>query len=202
MKQPKVSIIVPVYNVEKYLDRCMQSLLGQTLKELEIILVDDGSPDNSPALCDNYESASDNLHWPIIKVIHKINEGLGFARNSGLEIATGEYIAFLDSDDFVDVNMYEQLYLKAKAKDIDVVYCNCNIYKDKKHIYPRKDVEEEVIFRGREAVDDFLLDMIAPLPEYHHDVRYMMSVGHAIYRHSIFMEHRVQFKIEYTINLS
>ncbi|WP_262708057.1 glycosyltransferase family 2 protein [Phocaeicola dorei] len=86
MKQPKVSIIVPVYNVEKYLDRCMQSLLGQTLKELEIILVDDGSPDNSPALCDNYESASDNLHWPIIKVIHKINEGLGFARNSGLEI--------------------------------------------------------------------------------------------------------------------
>lgn len=123
MKQPKVSIIVPVYNVEKYLDRCMQSLLGQTLKELEIILVDDGSPDNSPALCDNYESASDNLHWPIIKVIHKINEGLGFARNSGLEIATGEYIAFLDSDDFVDVNMYEQLYLKAKAKDIDVVYC-------------------------------------------------------------------------------
>ena len=63
--------------------------------------------------------------------------------------------------------MYEQLYLKAKAKDIDVVYCNCNIYKDKKHIYPRKDVEEEVIFRGREAVDDFLLDMIAPLPEYH-----------------------------------
>lgn len=122
MKQPKVSIIVPVYNVEKYLDRCMQSLLGQTLKELEIILVDDGSPDNSPALCDNYESASDNLHWPIIKVIHKINEGLGFARNSGLEIATGEYIAFLDSDDFVDVNMYEQLYLKAKAKDIDVGY--------------------------------------------------------------------------------
>ena len=109
MKQPKVSIIVPVYNVEKYLDRCMQSLLGQTLKELEIILVDDGSPDNSPALCDNYESASDNLHWPIIEVIHKINEGLGFARNSGLEIATGEYIAFLDSDDFVDVNMYEQL---------------------------------------------------------------------------------------------
>ena len=121
MKQPKVSIIVPVYNVEKYLDRCMQSLLGQTLKELEIILVDDGSPDNSPALCDNYESASDNLHWPIIKVIHKINEGLGFARNSGLEIATGEYIAFLDSDDFVDVNMYEQLYLKAKAKDIIVI---------------------------------------------------------------------------------
>lgn len=124
MKQPKVSIIVPVYNVEKYLDRCMQSLLGQTLKELEIILVDDGSPDNSPALCDNYESASDNLHWPIIKVIHKINEGLGFARNSGLEIATGEYIAFLDSDDFVDVNMYEQLYLKAKAKDIDVLPSN------------------------------------------------------------------------------
>ena len=196
MKQPKVSIIVPVYNVEKYLERCMQSLLGQTLKELEIILVDDGSPDNSPALCDSYKSVSDNLHWPIVKVVHKVNEGLGFARNSGLEIATGEYIAFLDSDDFVDVNMYERLYSKAKENDIDVVYCNCNIYKDEKHIYPRRDVEKEVIFKGREAVDEFLLDMIAPLPEYHHDVRYMMSVWHAIYRHSIFMEHEIRFVSE------
>lgn len=196
MTQPKVSIIVPVYNVEKYLDRCMQSLLRQTLKEIEIILVDDGSPDNSPALCDGYKSFNENLHWPSIKVIHKTNEGLGLARNSGLEMATGEYVAFLDSDDFVNVNMYERLYAKAKEKDIDIVYCNCNIYKDEKHIYPRRDVTEELTFRGRKAVDDFLLDIVAPLPEYHHDVRYMMSVWHAVYRRSIFLEYGIRFVSE------
>ena len=197
MKQPKVSVIVPVYNVEKYLDRCMQSLLGQTLKEIEIIMVDDESPDNCPALCDGYKlSYNNDLHWPRIKVIHKKNGGLGFARNSGLEMATGEYVAFLDSDDFVNVNIYERLYGKAKEKDVDVVYCNCNIYKDDKHFYPRKDVTDEVTFQGRNAVDDFLLDMVAPLPEYHHDVRYMMSVWHAIYRRSIFMEHNVRFVSE------
>lgn len=196
MRQPKISIIVPVYNVEKYLDHCMQSLLGQTLKEIEIILVDDGSLDNSPALCDGYKSFNNNFHWPNIKVIHKKNEGLGFARNSGLEVATGEYIAFLDSDDFVNVNMYERLYAKAKEKDVDIVYCNCNIYKDDKHIYPRRDVTEEVTFSGRKAVDEFLLDMVAPVPEYHHDVRYMMSVWHAVYRHSIFMEYGIRFVSE------
>lgn len=196
MKQPKVSIIVPVYNVEKYLDRCMRSLLGQTLKEIEIILVDDGSPDNCPALCDKYKLSSDNFHWPNIKVIHKTNEGLGLARNSGLEVAKGEYVAFLDSDDFVNVNMYERLYTKAKEKDVDVVYCNCNIYKDEKHIYPRIDVMKEITFLGRKAVDEFLLDMVAPLPEYHHDVRYMMSVWHAVYRRSIFMKYGIRFVSE------
>lgn len=105
------------------------------LKELEIILVDDGLLDNSFVLCDNYELVLDNLYWLIIKVIYKINEGFGFVCNLGLEIVIGEYIVFLDFDDFVDVNMYEQLYLKVKVKDIDVVYCNCNIYKDKKYIY-------------------------------------------------------------------
>lgn len=196
MKQPKVSVIVPVYNVEKYLGRCMHSLLGQTLKEIEIILVDDGSPDNCPALCEGYKSFNNNSRCPNIKVIHKKNEGLGFARNSGLEVATGEYVAFLDSDDFVNVNMYERLYIKAKEKDVDVVYCNCNIYKDERHVYPRRDVTEEVTFRGRKAVDEFLLDMVAPLPEYHHDVRYMMSVWHAVYRRSIFMEYGIRFVSE------
>ena len=83
---PKISVIVPVYNVEKYLDRCIQSILNQTLKELEIILVDDGSPDNCPALCDEYAQKDAR-----IKVIHKKkNEGLGFARNAGLNLASGK----------------------------------------------------------------------------------------------------------------
>ena len=100
----KVSIILPIYNVEKYLKRCMNSLLNQTLKEIEIIMVDDESPDNCPHLCEEYKSKYSN-----IKVVHKKNGGLGYARNSGLEVCEGEYVAFIDSDDFVDVNMFEDL---------------------------------------------------------------------------------------------
>ncbi|MDR2834406.1 MAG: glycosyltransferase, partial [Streptococcaceae bacterium] len=90
MNTPKISIIVPVYNVEKYLPQCMDSLLNQTLTNIEIILVDDGSPDNCPAMCDEY-AKQDNR----VKVVHKENGGLGYARNSGLEIANGEYITFV-----------------------------------------------------------------------------------------------------------
>ena len=98
----KVSIIIPVYNVEKYLDKCIQSAINQTLQDIEIILVDDESPDNCPQMCDDYAKRDGR-----IKVVHKKNGGLGFARNSGLEIATGEYVTFLDSDDFVDLDTYE-----------------------------------------------------------------------------------------------
>lgn len=114
---PKVSVIVPIYNVEKYLARCMDSLLHQTLKDIEIIMVDDESPDNCPTLCDNYAKLD-----PRIKVIHKKNGGLGYARNSGLDVATGEYVAFVDSDDFTSVEAYETLYKVAKEQNADIVY--------------------------------------------------------------------------------
>ena len=99
-----VSIIVPVYKVEKYLARCVESLINQTLKNIEIILVDDGSPDNCPALCDKWAEKDER-----IKVIHKENAGLGFARNSGMEIAEGRFIGFVDSDDYVKNDMFEQI---------------------------------------------------------------------------------------------
>lgn len=114
---PKVSIIVPIYDVEKYLDRCMQTLLNQTLKDIEIILVDDGSPDRCPQMCDEYAKKDSR-----VKVVHKKNGGLGYARNSGLDVATGEYVAFVDSDDYTSVEAYEVLYNKAKDTDADIVY--------------------------------------------------------------------------------
>lgn len=114
---PKVSVIVPVYKVEKYLNRCLESIVIQTLKDIEIILVDDGSPDECPALCDAWMAKDIR-----IKVIHKVNEGLGFARNSGIEVATGEYIIFCDSDDEVEPNMYEVLYEATECGKYDVVY--------------------------------------------------------------------------------
>ncbi len=100
-----ISIIVPVYKVEEYLDECVKSLICQTYTNLEIILVDDGSPDNCPQLCDDW-TKKDNR----IRVIHKTNGGLSSARNAGLEVAKGEYISFVDSDDFFDEKMYEKLY--------------------------------------------------------------------------------------------
>lgn len=189
---PKVSIIIPCYNVARYLDRCMESVTKQTLSDIEIILVDDKSPDNVPSMCDDW-AAKDSR----IKVVHKeINEGLGFARNTGMQYATGEFIAFIDSDDFVDVKMYEKLYSFAAEHDLDTVLCNCTFYKDEAHQEVRYDVTENVIWTDRKSVNSFILDMVAPVPEYPHDVKYMMSVWHGIYKRSVLSEHHISFLSE------
>lgn len=119
----KVSVIIPVYQVENYLERAVDSVLAQTLEEKEIILVDDGSQDTSPQICDQYEKAYPEL----IRVIHKKNEGLGIARNTGIRVASGEYIAFLDSDDTVEPEMYEEMYAKASGENLDIVMCDVKI---------------------------------------------------------------------------
>lgn len=115
MYRDLVSIIVPVYNVEKYLNRCIDSLLNQTYKNIEIILVNDGSTDSSDKICDNY-SAEDTR----IRVIHKKNGGLSEARNYGIEIAKGEFISFVDSDDFVSIYYIEHLIEAIKRNDSDM----------------------------------------------------------------------------------
>ncbi|WP_148558124.1 glycosyltransferase family 2 protein [Terrisporobacter glycolicus] len=113
---PKVSIIVPIYKVEKYLRQCIDSIINQSLKDIEIILVDDGSPDNCPRICDEYKEKDIR-----IKVIHKKNGGLSSARNAGMKIATGEYIGFVDSDDYIENDMYKKMYNTAKKYDVDLV---------------------------------------------------------------------------------
>ena len=124
---PKISVIVPVYNVEKYLEKCLTSLVNQTLKDIEIIVVNDGSPDNSQEIIDKYVKK-----YKQIKSYIKGNGGLSDARNYGIKKATGEYIAFVDSDDYVTENMYEVMYEKAKSNDFDMVVCNLNyVYPDK-----------------------------------------------------------------------
>ncbi len=119
MDEPLISIIVPIYNVEKYLNRCIESIVNQTYKNLEIILVDDGSPDNCPQICDEWKKKNNR-----IKVIHKKNGGLSDARNAGLDIAQGEYIAFVDSDDWILPNMYQKLMKVMKDTNSDIVQCN------------------------------------------------------------------------------
>lgn len=115
---PTISIIVPVYNVEKYLRKCVESILAQTFADFELLLIDDGSKDGSGKLCDEI-AATD----PRIKVFHKENGGPSSARNYGLDMASGEYIAFVDSDDYIDSDMYEYLYNMIKKEDADVAMC-------------------------------------------------------------------------------
>ncbi len=124
---PMISIIVPVYNVEGYLDRCIKSIVSQTFTELEIILVDDGSPDASGAMCDEWARKDER-----IRVFHKKNGGLSDARNCGLDMASGEYVAFIDSDDWIDKDMMEVLYNAIQKYDADIAECSWRcIYKDR-----------------------------------------------------------------------
>ena len=116
--QPKISVIVPVYKVEKTLDKCVESIIGQTYKNLEIILVDDGSPDNCPAMCDGWAEKDSR-----IRVIHKENGGVSSARNAALDIATGDYIGFVDSDDWIEPEMYEFLYENSRKYSADISFC-------------------------------------------------------------------------------
>ena len=114
-----VSVIIPVYKVEKYLDRCVESVCNQTYKDIEIILVDDGGIDKCPQKCDEWRKKDQR-----IKVIHQKNMGLSEARNSGLESSCGEYVIYVDSDDYIDYNMYEELFDVIKCHDVDIVYSN------------------------------------------------------------------------------
>ena len=116
----KISVIVPVYKAEKVLRKCVDSILAQTYTDLEVILVDDGSPDSSSVICDQY-AEKDNR----VKVLHKENGGVSSARNAGLDIATGDYCTFVDSDDFIDPTMYQAMMGKSEQYDCDVVMCDC-----------------------------------------------------------------------------
>lgn len=118
MKEPLISVIVPVYKVEKYLNRCVKSIVDQTYGNLEIILVDDGSPDCCPAMCDAWKERDNRM-----KVIHKSNGGLSDARNAGMEVANGELIGFVDSDDWIAPDMYQCLYAIMKADNSDIAAC-------------------------------------------------------------------------------
>ena len=127
--EKKISIIVPVYNVEKYLNCCVQSILNQRHSNLEIILVDDGSTDDCPQMCDTWALIDTR-----IKVVHKTNRGLSSARNAGLEICTGEYISFVDSDDWIKPEMYQRMLDAIQRENADI--CACNIIS----CYPNRNV--------------------------------------------------------------
>lgn len=147
----KISVIIPVYGVEKYLDRCVSSVVNQTFKNLEIILVDDGSPDNCPDMCDSWAQIDSR-----IKVIHQKNKGLSAARNTGLDVATGQYITFVDSDDWIIEDTYEFcLSFFEKYKDVDVVqYDLRRVYSTNKINISRK--EKFNVYKGKTILEFYL----------------------------------------------
>lgn len=116
--KPVISVIVPIYNVEKYLPRCIESILNQSFKEFELILVDDGSSDNSGKICDIYAEKDER-----VKVIHKENGGVSSARNVGIKAVNGEYIGFVDPDDYIDREMYKNLYELCENNNCDIGIC-------------------------------------------------------------------------------
>jgi len=188
---PLVSIVVPVYNVEKYLDRCVRSLLNQTLKDLEIILVDDGSPDKCPQMCDGYAQQDSR-----IKIIHKKNAGLGMACNSGLEVATGEFVAFCDSDDWVDAKMYEYMYEEAIGNNADMVFTGLKRVDSDGNILsclPHPSAKE---IHDRVSLLKLAMDIIASEPRVRIDRRMQVSAKTVLYRRELLYSNGLRFVSE------
>ncbi len=183
-----ISIVVPVYKVEKYLDRCIESIVKQTYKNLEIILVDDGSPDNCGRMCDEW-AAKDSR----IKVIHKENEGLGYARNSGLDAATGEYVAFVDSDDYIMPQTYEKALERLLSENADMCYFLCfgeyNGYK----VYPKIRGLKSV-YSGKDVVNNFLVNSISAMSRESSCLG--MSICYILHKRSVIEKFKIRFYSE------
>lgn len=141
---PKISVIIPVYNVEKYLHRCVESILNQTFQDFEIILIDDGSKDNSGQICDDFAQKDKR-----IKVIHKKNARVSAARNDGIKLAKGKYVSFIDSDDWIEPEMYQVMFNKAEELILDFIMCD---YKKKSNNY--EDKRTQPIRSGYYSKDD------------------------------------------------
>ncbi len=149
--EPLISIIVPVYNVDKYLNKCIQSIIEQTYSNLEIIIIDDGSTDNSPALCDEWAKRDSR-----IQVIHKANGGQSDARNVGLSIARGEYIGFVDSDDWIHREMYEYMISILSSNEADIAECGMFKYSNMDDDIPFQQAENIAVFEREQAVKTLL----------------------------------------------
>ena len=179
--KPKVSVIIPVYNVEKQLSRCVDSVINQSLRELEIILVDDGSPDKSPQICDEYKE-KDNR----IKVIHNTNGGVSDARNAGLNLASGEYISFLDPDDWIEKVMLETMYNKIKIDSSDIAVCSYAIDYPNNNFSINKELPISVDCTNNIADAIYSLDS--------NDM--FNVVWNKLYRYDLLKENKIRFEID------
>lgn len=183
-----ITIIVPVYNVEKYIRECIDSLLNQTYRNLEIILVDDGSTDKSGDICENYTITDSR-----VKVIHKKNEGLGFARNTGLRVAQGKFVTFIDSDDIVDADLIERL-----LKGVVDFKCDTCIggFKRISENGTISFIEQynTALFTGVDVYNKLFARMLGSAPDKHDAIR--MSVWNVMYSMDIIRKYKIEFPSE------
>ena len=183
---PLVSVIIPVYNVEKYIERCISSVVNQSYKNLQIILVNDGSKDTSGAICEKWKN-KDNR----ISVIHKQNEGLGYARNTGLQVATGKYCSFIDSDDYIKTNMYEKVIAQLEKEQADICYYGLiNVWTNKTSEI--KEYPTKLVYVGEAILRDLFVPAIGAVKENFINV----SVCTAIYRLGCIRENSIMFNSE------
>lgn len=180
-QKPLVSVIVPVYNVEKYLRKCVDSILSQTLEQIEVILVNDGSTDNSGHIIDEYANKDKR-----IRVMHKENGGQSSARNMGLDIAKGEYIGFIDSDDSIHNDMYENLYNAIENSKADLCVCGRESYSEDGKSYYKKELEDELIDFESYSLQDYISKTLF----YKHTV----SGCNKIYKKDIIEKNNIRFK--------
>lgn len=191
MNMNKVSVIIPVFNVEKYLKRCIESVINQTYKELEIILIDDGSTDSSGLLCDQYAKEDSR-----IIVIHKINSGSGYARNSGLEIMTGYYVAFFDSDDWIDSNAIEVMVQHAQEYQADMIICGFHRYINDNNITDKKATDVIKVYTDKEEIINKVLYPIMGADVKKNSGDHEMCVWTNLYTAKILRDNDIKFVSE------
>lgn len=192
MRSGLVSVVIPVYKVEEYLDRCLESIVRQTYKNLDIILIDDGSPDKCPQMCDEWSKKDSR-----IRVIHKLNEGLGEARNTGIECAKGEYICFVDSDDYIANDMVEKVYFTANKYNADVVcFGGYSVNSKGKVLSSRVPKVEKFVYRGSAIQNELLPNMVGSNPQTGKDYNIPMSACCKLYSLQTIRKHDWKFVSE------
>ena len=179
MEEELITVVVPIYRVEKYLVKCIDSIIEQSYKNIELILVDDGSPDKCPQICDEYKNKDSR-----IKVIHKQNGGLSDARNEGLKIATGEWITFIDSDDYVGINFLEKLYSSATSVGADISICDYQAVSDDTGI-------------EKEETNIEVFNNVKCLEEMYHPQKHGMEfvAWGKLYRTALFKKNKIEYPV-------
>jgi glycosyltransferase involved in cell wall biosynthesis len=176
--EPLISVIVPVYKVEQYLNKCIDSIINQTYPKLEIILVDDGSPDNCGIICDDYAKKDSR-----VIVIHKENGGLSDARNAGINEANGRYIGFVDSDDWIELDMYEKLLAAIAINDSDISICKFNIVRK----------TSDVFINNSNTKNELILDSTGALKIMYSQDLFDCSAWNKLYKRELFNDIKYPF---------